>query len=195
MANEAPPPKMVDDRLAAALSHDTREHALAMCSLRPTSTKEVAEDLDITVSAAWYHMDKLRALGCIEEVDSRRRRGAIEHFYAATCTGYFDSKAWDAVARDKRLAISMRVLRLISGDVDRAVRAKTISAPDRHLSRTVIDLDPQGEAEAYAVLGAALEGLLRVRGNCVARQGKGDANTTRTSLVWMQLKLPPPGSS
>lgn len=185
------PPQFVDDRLAFALSHETRECALALCAIRPTSAKEVADALEISINSAWYHVDKLEKMGCLKEVSRKKSRGAEERFYVATCDYYYDSQAWDAVPTEKRMAITMRIVRLIAGDVDKAVRAKTVASSDRHLSRTTIDLDQKGHEEAYAVLATALEGLLLVRENCVARKDAGGARTTRTSFVLMQLDLPP----
>ncbi|HEX5763090.1 MAG TPA: winged helix-turn-helix domain-containing protein [Solirubrobacterales bacterium] len=184
------PPKLVDDRLAVALSHETRECALALCAIRPTSTKEVADALGIEVNTAWHHVDKLRELGCLEEVDTRRRGGATERFYVSTSAFYFDSDAWSALPRPQRLATTMKVLRLIAGDVDEAVRADTVAATDRHLSRTVIDLDDEGQKEAYAVLAEALERLLAVRESCVARRDAAGGGTTRASFALMQFDLP-----
>jgi predicted ArsR family transcriptional regulator len=184
------PPKLVDDRLAVALSHDTREFALSLCSIRPTSTKEIADALEISVSAVWYHMDKLERLGCIKEVFRKKRGGAEECFYVATSDFYFDSEAWKSLSDDKRLTVTMRLLRLVADDVDQAVRAKTAAAIERHLSRTIIDLDGKGSEEAYEVLATALEGLLEVRRNCVARRDASGGEATRTSFVLMQLELP-----
>lgn len=180
---------MVDERLVVALSHETRAHALSMCSVRPTSTKEIAESLDITVSAAWYHVDKLQALGCIKEDFSIQRRGAKERFYVAAAPYYFDSAAWEQVPEDRRPGVIMGILRLIAQDVDKSVRAKTIEAGDSHLSRVRIDLDQRGREEAYAVLGQALEGLLKVRQNCAARNHRGDMQMLPASVVLMQLEL------
>lgn len=189
MSGAGRPPKLVDDRLAVALSHETRESALALCAVRPTSAKEVANALDISVSAAWYHVDKLHKLGCIKPAGSRRRRGAIERYYVATSNFYFDAEAWRAMPRHKRLATSMKVLRFVAADVDEAVRLDTVAATDRHLSRTVIDLDAEGMEEAYAVLAKALEGLLEVRENCAIRKDRGSGKRTRVSFVLMQLGL------
>ncbi|HEX9967307.1 MAG TPA: winged helix-turn-helix domain-containing protein [Solirubrobacterales bacterium] len=185
------PPKLVDDRLTVALSHDTRQFALSVCSIRPTSTKEIADALEISVSAAWHHVDKLVKLGCLKEVRSQQRRGARERFYEATCDYYFDSDAWEKVPVDQRSSITMRILRLIAHDVDLAVKAKTIEAADSHLSRITINLDPKGRKEAYAVLGKALDGLVKVRKRCVARADKGEVDTTPASLVLMQLEFEP----
>lgn len=191
MSNEEALPRLVDDRLAFALSHDTREFALSLCSIRPTSTKEIAEALDIGVNAAWYHVDKLERIGCLKEVFRKKRGGAEERFYEATCDYYFDSEAWDALPTDKRMAIAMRIVRLIAGDIDGAVRAKTVASSDGHLSRTTIDLDAKGHEEAYEVLARALDELLAIREKCVARKDAVGGLTTRTSVVLMQLDLPP----
>ena len=190
-------PKMVDDRLTVALSHETREHALSVCSVRPTSTKEIAADLDIRVSAAWCHVDRLIELGCLKEAHSRKVRGATEHFYEATTACYFDAAAWEAVPKEKRVAITMRVLRLIAGDVDEAVRAKTVDSTKHHISRTIMNLDPKGDQEISSILAKALEEVLTVRENCAARKhkNKGGGNTTPTSFIFMQLDLPPRDTS
>jgi predicted ArsR family transcriptional regulator len=189
-ANGKDPPKIIDDRLMFALSHDTRELALSMCSVRPTSTKEIAEAKGVSISAAWYHVDQLHRRNCLEKVFSEKRRGATEHFYVATCDYYFDSEAWQQVPGDKRLAIVMRILRLIADDVDEAVKAGAVEADDRHLTRIPMDLDPTGQAEAYAVMTQALEDLLVVRKRCAKRKEKNGGQTTPTSLVLMQLELP-----
>lgn len=187
------PPKLVDDRLAVALSHETRETALALCSIRPTSTKEIADASEVSVSNAWHHVEKLKKLGCIKEVSSRQRRGARERFYEATCDYYYDSEAWEQLPPDKQSRFLMRMLRQISRDVDQAVKAETLDAADSHLSRILIDLDSKGRKEAYAVLGRALKGLVRVRKNCVARADQGATELTPASFVLMQLEFEPRG--
>lgn len=189
--NAENPPKIVDERLAVALSHDTRQFALSLCSIRPTSTKEIADALGIGVNAAWYHVDKLEQLGCVKEVFRKKRGGAEERFYEATCEYYFDSEAWEALPTEEQTPIVMRILRLIAEDVDKAVRAKTIFLSDRHLSRTIIDLDLEGREEAYAVLATALEELLTVRKKCVARRDAHGGEATRASFVLMQLDWTP----
>lgn len=185
------PPKLVDDRLAVALSHETRETALALCSIRPTSTKEIADAAEVSVSNAWHHVEKLKQLGCIKEVFNRQRRGARERFYEATCDYYYDADAWERLPPDKQSRFLMRMLRQISRDVDQAVKAETLRAADSHLSRILIALDSKGRKETYAILNRALKGLIRVRKNCVARADKGEVETMPASVVLMQLELAP----
>lgn len=162
-----------------------------MCAIRPTSTKEVADALEIGVNTAWYHVDKLHQLGCIKEAFRKKRGGAEECFYEATCEHYFDADAWEEVPSSRRSGFVMRILRLISSDLDIAVKSKTLEAADSHLSRIPMDLDAKGRKEAYAVLGKAMKQLLAIRRRCVARTRGRDVETSRASFVFMQLDLAP----
>jgi hypothetical protein len=59
----------------------------------------------------------------------------------ATTDFFFDAEAWQKVPKKNRMAITMRILRLISSDLTEALRAETVDATDHHMSRTLLDLD------------------------------------------------------
>lgn len=188
-------PRLVDDRLVAALSHETRAHALTVFSERPASTKEIAAELKESVSAVWYHVDKLLKLGCIELVRSEKRRGAMEHFYRATIRPFFGAEGWEQVPKSERLAITMGALRLIADDVDEAMRLKTVDAVDRHLSRTQLLLDDEGWQETGDLLAETLEKLTLIRENSAMRRAKSSDKAIRASVSIMQFQLPSRASS
>lgn len=188
-------PRLVDERLVAALSHETRAHALAVFTERPASTKEIAGELKKSVSAVWYHVDKLVKLGCIELVRSEKRRGAMEHFYRATVRHFFNADAWEQVPKSERLAITMGILRLIAGDLDEAIQAETADAVDRHLSRTQLILDAGGWQETIDLLAETLERLLLIREKSAMRRAGTDENAIRASVSIMQFELPSRASS
>lgn len=183
-------PRLIDERLVAALSHETRAHAMAVFTERPASTKEIAAELKKSVSAVWYHVDKLVKLGCIELVRSEKRRGAMEHFYRATVRHFFSDDAWENVPKSKRLAISMGVLRLIAGDLDEAMQAETVDAVDRHLTRTQLILDKEGWRETSELLAETLEGLFKIREKSAMRRARSDEKAIRASVSIMQFELP-----
>lgn len=184
-------PRLIDERLVTALSHETRAHALAVFTERPASTKELAQELGQSVSAVWHHVDKLLKLGCIELVETKQRRGAHEHFYRATVCHFFDAEAWESVPKRKRLVISMGVLRLIAGDLDEAVKAETVDAIDRHLSRTQLELDRESWAETEALLDETLDKLLAIKEKAIARLAETGEAPVRASVSIMQFQLPP----
>jgi predicted ArsR family transcriptional regulator len=183
-------PRLVDERLVAALSHGTRAHALTVFTERPASTKEIAAELKESVSAVWYHVDKLLKLGCIELVRSEKRRGAMEHFYRATVRHFFDTKTWESLPARNRLTIAMGILRSIAGDVDDAVRAKTVDTVDNHLTRTLLMLDREGWEESNALLDETLEGLLKIREKSAMRLAESDEPPIRASVSMMEFELP-----
>ncbi len=74
----------VDQRLLKALAHPLRAKALPLFAEGPVSPVQVARQLDVDVSHLAYHIRVLRKLGFIELVETRQRRGALEHFYRAT---------------------------------------------------------------------------------------------------------------
>ncbi|HEX9967306.1 MAG TPA: winged helix-turn-helix transcriptional regulator [Solirubrobacterales bacterium] len=189
-AKQKAQPRLIDDRLVTALSHETRAHALAVFTERPASTKEIAGELKKSVSAVWYHVDKLVKLGCIELVRSEKRRGAMEHFYRATVRHFFSDDAWENVPKPERLAISMGVLRLIAGDVDEAMQTETVDAIDRHLTRTQLILDKEGWQETSDLLAETLEGLLGIREKSAMRRAESNEKAIRASVSIMQFELP-----
>jgi DNA-binding transcriptional ArsR family regulator len=74
----------IDQRLAKALSHSVRAQALALIAEGTASPKQIAERLGVDVRSVAYHVRVLEDLGCIELVETRQRRGAVEHIYKAT---------------------------------------------------------------------------------------------------------------
>lgn len=73
-----------DQRLLKALAHPLRAKALPLFAEGAVSPIQVAKRLDVDVSHIAYHIRVLRKLGFIELVETRQRRGALEHFYRAS---------------------------------------------------------------------------------------------------------------
>lgn len=78
---EQRPEAMDQQRLAKAYVHPLRAKALALIAEGVASPKQIASRLGVETSNVAYHVRVLRELGCIELVETRQRRGAIEHLY------------------------------------------------------------------------------------------------------------------
>jgi DNA-binding CsgD family transcriptional regulator len=74
----------IDQRLAKALSHSVRAEALTLIAEGVASPKQIAERLGADIRSVAYHVRVLQRLGCIELVETRQRRGALEHIYKPT---------------------------------------------------------------------------------------------------------------
>jgi hypothetical protein len=77
----APRPAPIDQRLATALSNPLRARAFELIAEGVASPKLIAGDLDLDVRTVAYHVRVLHKLGCIELMETRPRRGAVEHVY------------------------------------------------------------------------------------------------------------------
>lgn len=73
----------IDPRLAKALSNEVRAQALNLIAEGAKSPKAIATILGLDVRGVAYHVRVLKKLGCIELVETRPQRGAIEHVYRA----------------------------------------------------------------------------------------------------------------
>lgn len=79
-----PRPVSIDQQLAKAMSSPLRTQALTLISEGVDSPKLVAESLGADIRTIAYHVRVLKKLGCIELVETRQRRGAVEHIYRLT---------------------------------------------------------------------------------------------------------------
>lgn len=186
---QAPP--LVDERLLSALTHRTRVHALSVLNQRVASPKELAEELGEDVSAVGHHIKELRELGLIELVEEKRRRGATEHFYRATVRQFLDGRAWKQVPEKDRPAITVEILRLISGDLSRAMVAGTIDEmDDNHLSRTPLILDTEGWGESVSLLEDTLNGLFVIHEKSAERLTESGEEGMPVKVAILHFKSP-----
>ncbi|MGE5280756.1 MAG: hypothetical protein ACM3N0_00275 [Chloroflexota bacterium] len=79
-----PRPISIEQSLAKALSNSLRAKALHLIADGVASPKAIAARLDADLRTVAYHVRVLKQLGCIELVETKRRRGAVEHIYRVT---------------------------------------------------------------------------------------------------------------
>ncbi|HET7443574.1 MAG TPA: hypothetical protein VFJ57_02845 [Solirubrobacterales bacterium] len=99
--------------ICAPLSHPLRVQILAVANERDISPKGfVDEALQQTgmrftsranaLSHVSYRFRELEKAGCIEVVDTRQRRGAVEHIYRGTCRVEFTTGEFDKLPATER---------------------------------------------------------------------------------------------
>jgi DNA-binding transcriptional ArsR family regulator len=160
-----PLPSLVSARLATAMSHPTRLHAMKILVERTATPKEIAVELDQPLNNVGYHIKVLKRLGCIELVGVEPAGGGrvTEHFYRATQHAVFDADMWDQLGEKEKLDVVATIMRLISEDLNDAMAAGTFYDPDdNHISRTSIAVDRTGWKEVTDILDRALADLLEV---------------------------------
>lgn len=70
--------------LVRALSHPIRVEILQALHGRIASPAELSREIGQRPAVVAYHASTLLCCGCLELVDSRAQRGAIENFFALT---------------------------------------------------------------------------------------------------------------
>jgi DNA-binding transcriptional ArsR family regulator len=148
-----------DTRWAKALSHPVRAHAMRILTERVASPSDIARELELPVANVSYHVNTLLRLRCIEEVEHRHVRGAIEHLYRAVQRPILWSDQWSNLSQGARDDIVRAWLETVANDFEQGVETGALSAgdPDHHLTRTPLRLD----AEAFSQIARRLEEILQ----------------------------------
>jgi DNA-binding transcriptional ArsR family regulator len=151
----------MDRRLIKALSHPLREHVLAVLNERVASPSEIGREIDLEVPAFYHHVETLEDLGFLERVESRRRRGAEEHFFRAKATMLFDDLAWEKIPASVRADIAGSQVWSILDELVRAFRSGAFGAsPATHSTWLPGIFDKRGWRECMALMS---ETLVRMR--------------------------------
>ncbi len=187
---------LVDPRLAKALSHPMRTRILAILNERVASPNEISEMIDERLPNVSYHVRALLELGCVELVSTAQRRGAIEHYYRAIVRPFFTDRDWKKLPQSGRQAVSDVALQMIWEDVSSAIRGGTFEArADRHLSRSVLELDEKGWKELSELLGSTLEETEKIERRSAERLKANEGNdgtAVPVRVVLMHFESPPP---
>jgi DNA-binding transcriptional ArsR family regulator len=182
---------LVDPRLAKALSHPMRTRILAILNERVASPNEISEMIDERLPNVSYHVRALQDLGCIELVSTAQRRGAIEHYYRAVVRPFFTDRDWKKLPQSGRQAVSDVALQMIWEDVSDAIKSGTFEGrPDRHLSRSPLQLDETGWKELAEVFGRVLEDSEKIEARSRERIKKSGADAVPARAVMMLFESP-----
>jgi DNA-binding transcriptional ArsR family regulator len=185
----------IDRRLIKAISHPLREHVLAVLNEKVASTSEIGREIDLEVPAFYHHVELLEELGFLERVESKRRRGAQEHFFRAKATLVFDEEAWGRVPATVRSDIAGSHIRAILGDLVAALRAGAFGAnPATHNTWLPGVFDRLGWQECLALMNETLERAMAIQRRSSERiVATGEPGLSAT-IALMGFVTAPPGA-
>jgi DNA-binding transcriptional ArsR family regulator len=146
--------------MARALGHPLRTAILVELNQRTASPVGLARDLDEPIGNVSYHVRVLLDLDCIELVETRPRRGALEHFYRATARPELTDQEWATLPRATRHAMATQWFRHAFTDVSQALDAGQLAAADVHQTLTHVELTEEGWAETNRRLLEVLDRTL-----------------------------------
>lgn len=160
----------------------------------PISTKGVAEELGVGVQGLSYHIRKLKDLGCIEEVGSRRVKNAVETFYRPTEQHMVLTEEWDELAELDPNAAELLVDDFMQSIVDdyTASRKARIVGLDKEffITRTPLLLDPEGVEEALEASEEYEKQMLDIATRSANRRGENGTEEIHISSSVAFFKMP-----
>jgi DNA-binding transcriptional ArsR family regulator len=168
-------PNRIDARLVRALGHPLRVKILEVVQVRNASPSELTDLLSAPLGNVAYHVRVLEKCGCIEQVATARRRGAVEHYFRARPRSYIGHQDWRKVPPSLRDAVTGASL---GSFFDRAADALESGTMDAHDDTTLnwmpMAVDEAGWAEVAAVFKAAANRLEAIHALCRRRMEQSE---------------------
>lgn len=182
----------MDPRLIKAIAHPLRHRILLALGEGVASPKAIAGALGEPLGRVSHHVRLLRRIGAIELVETRQRRGAVEHFYRATLQPFFDDTTWSRLPPSTRRAFFAQGLGRIVDDLVDASSNGGFDHTRAHLSYTLLELDHAGFDEIADILAEALDRILAAKARATERlaAGSGDAASTEVALLHFERAGP-----
>lgn len=172
-----------------AVSHPTRFEILRVLESRGlASPSDIAKEISEPVGNVSHHVKVLVECDCIELVETRPVRGALEHFYR-TC---MRSNVTDDVSRllpqELREELATTMFGNIFERIGRAVRRRTVdSRSDRHISWMPIEVDEQGWEDLISSKARQLKREMEIQAEVVDRKTRGETGEGETFPVFTSL--------
>jgi len=178
-----------------ALSHPLRAEAFRLIRDRgPLSPRGVSRELEADVRTVSYHVRKLRDFNCIEEVEARPVRGAIEHFYRATEEHMIDTEEWGELADAEpqmAQALTDDFMQCVVDDYSESRRAGVVGLDEEFwIVRTPLVLDSAGVMEVLDASQRYENEVLEIATRSAQRVGKDEAEPVPTSHSVVFFKMP-----
>jgi DNA-binding transcriptional ArsR family regulator len=143
----------IDHELVRALSHPIRVNILEALQGRTASPSELAKEMDESLGVVSYHTNTLVECGCLELVNTKPRRGALEHFFSVTPRSFIGHQDWRRAPRSLRGGITSAAFQTFIDKASEAIEAGTIdSRDDTTLSWMPMTVDADGWREVAEIM-------------------------------------------
>jgi DNA-binding transcriptional ArsR family regulator len=185
-------PALVDARLIKAYEHPIRVEILCLLRAGPSSPTRLSRQLqNVSLNLVSHHIKVLQELGCIELVETVEKRGAIEHLYRALDPRVLGDREWRELTPEVRYALTGKTLRLLSGELARALTAGTLDEEaNSHISRSPLKLDKEGWSEVAAILERALGEVLEAGEKSIDRIADSGEESVDARVAIMHFTVP-----
>lgn len=143
--------------MAAIVAHPLRARCWIALSERVASPTELKTEFGAGIGDVSYHVGVLEKLGHVELVDTKARRGAIEHYYRAIERPLVDDDEYATMTPAERAAFAEPIVQLAFADAAVAFDHRTFG---RRANNCVLRMPATVDAEGFAEMGALYNELL-----------------------------------
>jgi hypothetical protein len=177
------------------MSHPLRAEAFRLIRDRgPLSPIEIARELEADLKDVSYHVRKLSDFECVEEVENRQVRGAVEHFYRATERHMVDTEEWGELAEvDPQMAEALtdEFMQGIVDDYSESRRGSVVALDEEFwIVRNPLVLDPEGVREALEAAEAYENEITKIAARSAQRRVSEGAAEVPVSSSIVFFKMP-----
>ena len=156
-------PDQIDSSLMWALAHPLRIEILQVLNEREASPNELMDLLGKPLGNVAYHARVLEKCGCIEQVRTEQRRGAVEHYFRAVPRSYIGYQDWRKLPRSVRPVITGASFEsFVNRLIDALQAGKIDDREDTTLNWMSMAVDEVGWAQVAEVLNETLARLQSV---------------------------------
>jgi DNA-binding transcriptional ArsR family regulator len=178
-------------RLLRAISNCIRIDILRILNERVASPKELASAMELELSLVSHHVTELRKEGCIKQVRTEPRRGAVEHYYRADVPALFNDKDSARLPRPARNKLSSTVLQVLISEIASSVHAGAFDArSDRHLSWMPFSVDGEGWDELTGLFAEVLERVEQIKAASNDRLAESSESGQRVIAAMLGFEAP-----
>ena len=150
-------------------------------------------DEGLAVSQVSYHFRKLVRAGCVEIVQHRIRRGAVENVYRGAARAHLTDGRWESLPSARREQVTGAILQGLMARAESAVLEGTFDArEDRALAWVQLRLDEQGWRELAELCQGMRASVERVREAAEERLGRAGEPVDASPITWGVLAFESP---
>jgi DNA-binding transcriptional ArsR family regulator len=190
-SGQTPVQEVTDSRVVRALAHPLRVAALALLDEQVLSPKELADELDVSLPLASYHVRRLHQLDLIELVQTRQRRGALQHYYRAKARPKITDATWAQVPVIVKHEMVSAALAQAHTAMAQAAEEGGFDRDDAHASRTSFRTDERGWKELTKLMMKTLERVEEIRERATERiEADHELESRRVTALIMLFEGP-----
>ena len=182
--------------LGAIVAHPLRTRIWTVLTERTASPNELKSILGATLGDVAYHVRVLKDVGLIELVDTKPRRGAVEHWYRSVERAFSDDEETAARSLENRTELANHICQLAFADASVALNELTFcERPDHCVTRFPLKVDEDGWKELNAAYTDLVERIFEVQANTAERASHGGTAEIKATALAMFFEMPAPPRS